>query len=90
MIEDRYVFRMTRAELDRAVVDGRVSERAERRYRLAWAWGAARFSGMEGDRQERFYAKHGGDALRARFARVMRAVRAVEEEARVANAYAAR
>lgn len=82
METNAYLFRMTKAEAERAVREGAIGQRDYARYLAAWTWGAARFSGSAGDAQERFYAKRGGAALLERFARVVRAMRRVEEDAR--------
>lgn len=56
-------------------LDGRISDRQWRRFRLAWIWGAARFGGEAGRLQERLYARGGMNALERRRVRVLEAAR---------------
>lgn len=52
----------------------RFTEQARRAYKLLWTWSAPRFAGVAGMKQDRAYARIGGDRLRRRFERCNRII----------------
>lgn len=56
---------------------GFISDRAWRLYQSLWVWGAARFAGQAGNRQDQFATALGFEALLRRRERIKRIVEAL-------------
>lgn len=62
----------TYAEAEWYFVEGYMTEREWRRYRLAWEWSAPRFGGLASWKQDHYCQTHGTEAYYRRIARVRR------------------